>query len=182
MQEAQAHHKLKQLLSSRAGSGWPHGLTLTRLVARSLRRCDHSLFPIREGQRSDWMLSLLLPAVLSDAPIALVASESLQRRILQQELPRLRSAGLVRPLWQGTRPPASPCLWMLSPGELVKVWQSHQLGEHQLLCAEAEQLEELLGDGQAIRIEPEHWDQLRRANRTCARAWCNCMSASAGSC
>ncbi len=160
MQEAQAHRKLKQLLSSRAGSGWPHGLTLTRLVARSLRRCDHSLFPIREGQRSDWMLSLLLPAVLSDAPIALVASESLQRRILQQELPRLRSAGLVRPLWQGTRPPASPCLWMLSPGELVQVWQNKQLGPHQLLCAEAEQLEELLGEGQAIRIEPEHWDQL----------------------
>lgn len=160
MQEAQAHHKLKQLLSSRAGSGWPHGLTLTRLVARSLRRCDHSLFPIREGQRSDWMLSLLLPAVLSEAPVALVASEPLQRRLLQQELPLLRSAGLVRPLWQGTTPPSSPCLWMLSPGELVQVWQSHQLGEHQLLCAEAEQLEELLGDGQAIRIEPEHWDQL----------------------
>ena len=160
MQEAQAHHKLKQLLSSRAGSGWPHGLTLTRLVARSLRRCDHSLFPIREGQRSDWMLSLLLPAVLSEAPVALVASEPLQRRLLQQELPLLRSAGLVRPLWQGTTAPSSPCLWMLSPGELVQVWQSHQLGEHQLLCAEAEQLEELLGDGQAIRIEPEHWDQL----------------------
>ena len=66
----------------------------------------------------------------------------------------------MRPLWQGTTPPGSPCLWMLSPGELVQVWQSHQLGEHQLLCAEAEQLEELLGDGQAIRIEPEHWDQL----------------------
>jgi ATP-dependent DNA helicase DinG len=49
---------------------------------------------------------------------------------------------------------------MLSPGDLVQVWQSNQLGEHQLLCAEAEQLEELLGDGQAVRIEPEHWDQL----------------------
>ena len=160
MQEAQAHHKLKQLLGSRAGSGWPHGLTLTRLVARSLRRSDHSLFPIREGQRSEWMLSLLLPAVLSEAPIALVASEPLQRRLLQHELPLLRSAGLVRPLWQGTTTPASPCLWMLSPGDLVQVWQSNQLGEHQLLCAEAEQLEELLGDGQAVRIEPEHWDQL----------------------
>ena len=56
-------------------------------------------------------------------------------------------------------PPAS-CLWMLSPGELVQVWQNKQLGPHQLLCAEAEQLEELLGEGQAIRIEPEHWDQL----------------------
>ena len=106
MQEAQAHRKLKQLLSSRAGSGWPHGLTLTRLVARSLRRCDHSLFPIREGQRGEWLLSLLLPAVLSEAPVALIASQSLRRRILQQELPLLRSAGLVRPLWQGTSPPA----------------------------------------------------------------------------
>lgn len=160
MQEAQAHRKLKQLLSSRAGSGWPHGLTLTRLVARSLRRCDHSLFPIREGQRGEWLLSLLLPAVLSEAPVALIASQSLRRRILQQELPLLRSAGLVRPLWQGTSPPTSPCLWMLSPGDLVQVWQQGQLGKHQLLCAEAEQLEELLGEGQAIRIEPEHWDRL----------------------
>ena len=131
MQEAQAHRKLKQLLSSRAGSGWPHGLTLTRLVARSLRRCDHSLFPIREGQRGEWLLSLLLPAVLSEAPVALIASQSLRRRILQQELPLLRSAGLVRPLWQGTSPPTSPCLWMLSPGDLVQAWQQGQLGKHQ---------------------------------------------------
>ena len=40
-----------------------------------LRRRDHSLFLIHEGQ-PDWLLSLLLPLLLSEEPIALVASEN----------------------------------------------------------------------------------------------------------
>ncbi len=74
MLEAQAHHKLKQLLALSGRRSWPHGLTLTRLVARSLRRGDHSLFPIHEGDPSEWLLSLLLPLLLSEEPVALVAS------------------------------------------------------------------------------------------------------------
>ena len=39
MLEAQAHHQIKTLLRQEE-SDWPHHLTLSRLVARSLRRRD----------------------------------------------------------------------------------------------------------------------------------------------
>ncbi|MFS6819499.1 hypothetical protein AAF134_10245 [Synechococcus lacustris Tous-12m] len=44
MLEAQAHLRLKQLLKQGGGSSWPHHLTLTRLVARSLRRGTTAYF------------------------------------------------------------------------------------------------------------------------------------------
>ena len=84
MLEAQAHQRLKQLLSVSDGSLWPHHLTLTRLVARSLRRGDHSLFPISADNNCSWLLSLLVPVMLTERPVALVASEELQRRLLQR--------------------------------------------------------------------------------------------------
>ena len=60
MLEAQAHLRLKQLLKQGGGSSWPHHLTLTRLVARSLRRGDHSLFPVSATVDRPWLLGLLL--------------------------------------------------------------------------------------------------------------------------
>jgi len=55
MLEAQAHLRLKQLLKQGGGSSWPHHLTLTRLVARSLRRGDHSLFPVSATVDRPWL-------------------------------------------------------------------------------------------------------------------------------
>ena len=163
MLEAQAHLRLKQLLKQGGGSSWPHHLTLTRLVARSLRRGDHSLFPVSATVDRPWLLGLLLPVLMANHPVLLVASEALQRRLLQRELMLLAEVGLRRPLWQGINPPHEPGLWMVSPAELVQIWRSGNLGEYQLVCAEAEELEELLRQGQAIRLTPKDWDQLGRA-------------------
>lgn len=104
MLEAQAHHRLKQLLRESGGSNWPHHLTLTRLVARSLRRGDHSLFPVSATADRPWLLGLLLPVLMADYPVLIVASESLQRRLIKRELASLAAVGLQRPLWQGESP------------------------------------------------------------------------------
>jgi len=163
MLEAQAHDRLKRLLQAAAGSPWPHHLTLTRLVARSLRRHDHSLFPLNSAGDRPWLLSLLMPLALSDQPVALVSSQTLRQRLLRQEWPQLTAAGLGRPLWQGTTTPPSPGLWLLDPEELVQVWRSGRLGDHQLVCAEAEQLEPMLRDAQSLRLTPPDWDALALA-------------------
>jgi len=163
MLEAQAHLRLKQLLKDGAGSSWPHHLTLTRLVARSLRRGDHSLFPVSATADRPWLLSLLLPVLMAEQPVLLIASEQLQRRLLQRELAALAAVGLRRPLWQGVNPPHTSGLWMVNAAELVEIWRRNQLGEHQLICAEAEEFEEQLRQAQAICLEPQHWDQLGRA-------------------
>lgn len=163
MLEAQAHDRLKRLLQASTGSPWPHHLTLTRLVARSLRRRDHSLFPLSAAGDRPWLLSLLVPLVLSDQPVALLASPALRQRLLRQEWPQLREAGLGRPLWQGTAPPADAGLWLMEPEELVQIWRGGHLGNHQLVCVEADQLEAMLRQAQTLRIHPQDWDALALA-------------------
>ncbi|MFS6819500.1 hypothetical protein AAF134_10250 [Synechococcus lacustris Tous-12m] len=44
-----------------------------------------------------WLLGLLLPVLMANHPVLLVASEALQRRLLQRELMLLAEVGLRRP-------------------------------------------------------------------------------------
>jgi ATP-dependent DNA helicase DinG len=76
------------------------------------------------------------------------------------EWPRLRSAGLALPCWQGPDAPASVRLWLLNHRELLVAWRQGQLGERQLVIPEAERLEAELRQVLAIRLEPRHWDEL----------------------
>jgi ATP-dependent DNA helicase DinG len=160
MLEASAHQCLKSLLQGEGQPRWPHHLTLSRLVARSLRRGDHTLLRLAPGADPSWWISLLVPLALSELPLALVVSDGLRQRLLQLEWPRLRSAGLPLACWQGPGAPASARLWLLSHRELLDAWRGGCLGERQLVIPEAERLEGELRQALAIRLEPSHWDAL----------------------
>ena len=163
MLEAHAHQQLKALLVQEGAEVWPHHLSLSRLVGRSLRRGDHSLIRLAVGSSPNWWISLLVPLALSEQPLALVVSDPLRQRLLQVELPRLQRAGLALACGEGPEPPPAGMLWLLNHGELVTAWQQQRLGGRQLILPEAEQLEALLRQALAVTIEPRHWDQLRRA-------------------
>jgi ATP-dependent DNA helicase DinG len=160
MLEASAHQCLKSLLQGEGQPRWPHHLTLSRLVARSLRRGDHTLLRLAPGADPSWWISLLVPLALSEVPLALVVSDALRRRLLQLEWPRLRGAGLPLACWQGPDAPASARLWLLSHRELLDAWRGGGLGERQLVIPEAERLEAELRQALAIRLEPRHWNEL----------------------
>jgi ATP-dependent DNA helicase DinG len=163
MLEASAHLHLKALLRSEGEPRWPHHLTLSRLVARSLRRGDHTLVALTPGMESSWWPSLLVPLALSEAPLTLVVSDPLRRRLLQLEWPRLRAVGLHLPCWEGSAAPSGAQLWLLSPGQLVEAWQRGELGDRQLVIPEAERLDEALCSALEVLIQPADWDGLRRA-------------------
>ncbi|HYP03652.1 MAG TPA: helicase, partial [Cyanobium sp.] len=141
MLEASAHQHLKALLQREGAPRWPHHLTLSRLVARSLRRADHTLVRLAPGTDPSWWISLLVPLALSETPLALVVSDALRQRLLQVEWPRLRSVGLALPCWEGPSPPPTAPLWMLNHRELLLTWRQGGLGERQLVIPEAENLE-----------------------------------------
>jgi len=164
MLEARAHHHLKELLRGEGRLAWPHHLSLSRLVARSLRRGDHTLVRLAPGSDPSWWLGLLVPLALSEAPVALVASAALRQRLLQVELPRLAAAGLGLPCGEGPEPPAQLRLWLLSHAELIRLWQRQRLGERQLVIPEVELLDGQLRQALEVVIEPRHWDALRRAH------------------
>ncbi|MFM9046586.1 MAG: helicase [Cyanobium sp.] len=163
MLEASAHLHLKALLRSEGEPRWPHHLTLSRLVARSLRRADHTLVALTPGMESSWWPSLLVPLALTEVPLALVVSDALRRRLIQVEWPRLRAVGLQLPCWEGSAAPEGALLWLLSPGQLVEAWRRGELGDRQLVIPEAERLDEALCKALEVLIQPGDWDGLRRA-------------------
>jgi ATP-dependent DNA helicase DinG len=165
MLEAQAHHQLKALLQREGGEPWPHHLSLSRLVARSLHRCDHTLVRLAPGSDPAWLIGLLVPLALSETPLALVVSAPLRQRLLQMELPRLAAADpqLALPCVEGPEP-CSARVWLLSHEELVQAWRLGRLGDRQLVIPEAEHLDGALRQALEIRLEPGHWDQLGRAH------------------
>ena len=85
MLEAQAHLQLKTLLRQGA-SDWPHHLTLSRLVGRSLRRRDSTLIHLAPSSEERWWLGLLVPLCLGTREIALVINAKQRRRLQQVEL------------------------------------------------------------------------------------------------
>lgn len=165
MLEAQAHHQLKALLQREGGEPWPHHLSLSRLVGRSLRRGDQTLVRLAPGSDASWLIGLLVPLALSEAPLALVVSASLRQRLLQVELPRLAAAdpSLALPCYEGEDPgPAR--LWLLDHAGLVRAWRQGRLDDRQLVIPEAELLDEALRQAMEIRISPADWDRLGRAH------------------
>ena len=94
MLEARAHNQLKQLFENNA-SPWPHNLTLSRLVARTLRRHDNAFIELETGSQDFWWLGLLIPLCLDSSKCGLVLSPKKRKQLLNFELPRLQVEGFV---------------------------------------------------------------------------------------
>ena len=161
MLEAQAHSHLKTLLRQDE-SNWPHHLTLSRLVGRSLRRGDRTLLRLPPGPGERWWLGLLMPLYLQPSSAVLVLTERQKRRLLQVELPRLKSKGFRLACWSGPSPPASGQLWLLDHKGLIRAYRNQQLKQRPLLIPDIDQLSCRLRQHMAIRIDVSHWEELRQ--------------------
>ena len=162
MLEAQAHSHLKTLLRQDE-SNWPHHLTLSRLVGRSLRRGDRTLLRLPPSPGERWWLGLLMPLCLQPSSAVLVLSEAQKRRLLQVERPRLQSQGFRLACWSGSSPPPAEQLWLLDHAGLIRAQNNQLLGQRPLLIPEIDQLSSRLRRQMAIRIEATHWEELRQA-------------------
>jgi hypothetical protein len=90
MLEARAHQQLKTLLQHDRVA-WPHHLTLSRLIARSVRRGDRALIQLTPGSEEQWWLGLLVPLCLQRHRCVLVLEADQRRRLLQVERPSLQA-------------------------------------------------------------------------------------------
>ena len=162
MLEAQAHSHLKTLLRQDE-SNWPHHLTLSRLVGRSLRRGDRTLLRLPPSPGERWWLGLLMPLCLQPSSAVLVLSEAQKRRLLQVERPRLQSQGFRLACWSGSSPPPAEQLWLLDHAGLIRAQRDQLLGQRPLLIPDIDQLSGRLRRQMAIRIEASHWEELRQA-------------------
>ena len=162
MLEAQAHSHLKTLLRQDESS-WPHHLTLSRLVGRSLRRGDRTLLRLPPSPGERWWLGLLMPLCLQPSSAVLVLNEAQKQRLLQVERPRLQSQGFRLACWSGSSPPPAEQLWLLDHAGLIRAQRDQLLGQRPLLIPDIDQLSGRLRRQMAIRIEATHWEELRQA-------------------
>jgi ATP-dependent DNA helicase DinG len=90
--EVEVHQQLRAFLREQGEPYWHHHLTMARLVARALRLGRSALIQAGapSGYHGRYRLSYLMPLLLWQEPVVLVATEAVQQRLLMVEFPRLR--------------------------------------------------------------------------------------------
>ena len=94
MLEVNSHKHLKKYYQHNLVL-WPHNLTLTRLISRSLSRKDNTFIQLTSDSSDFWWPGLLIPLCLQNNNIVMILSEKQRRQLFEVELPKLRSSQLV---------------------------------------------------------------------------------------
>ena len=94
MLEVNAHEHLKKYYQNNLVL-WPHNLTLTRLISRSLIRKHNTFVQLSSDSRSFWWPGLLIPLCLHNNNIVLILSAKQRRQLFEVELPKLKASRLV---------------------------------------------------------------------------------------
>ncbi|WP_269621900.1 helicase [Prochlorococcus marinus] len=162
MIEAYAHNFIKKLLK-KDSLVWPHNLTLSRLVARSLRRRDRSIFKLKVNHHDDYWLGLLIPLCWYSSDVVLLLTAKQKQRLFQVEIPRLKDEGVNLSIWEGNTPPLDGQVWLVDHKELLTAHRKKYLKGKQLIIPEAELLSKRLREAMAMQISSANWDTLRRA-------------------
>ncbi len=168
MLEATSHKHLKDFLQTEE-IPWSHNLTLSRLVARSLRRKDRTLISLDTTSNNFWWVGLLIPLCLQNQSGVLILSPKERSYLLTFVLPKLRSKGFELSIWEGDIPPPSDNqLWLLDYYEFISSYRKGLLKYRQLIFPQADCLSEHLREVMQLRIEPSDWDKLQMS--------CPCVS------
>lgn len=164
MFEVEVHQLLRRWLREQtAEDAWPHHLSVARLAARSLRLQQPTLLhlPASGGDRL-YLRSLLLPLLLWQGPVVILAAPPLRDRLLHREFPLLQSHfNLSKPLLTADQLPRSDFqgVWLTD----LDQWRSHQADypHWPLAVMAAEDFETQLISAASAVITPQDWEVLR---------------------
>lgn len=171
MIEVEVHQQLRAFLREQGEPYWPHHLTMARLVARALRLGRSALIQAGapSGYHGRYRLSYVMPALIWDEAAILVASESVQQRLLMVEIPRLRQwISIPRAIQTGDQWPEQDFrgLLLTSP----QSWLADRLGQQQrfplsipTIIDSAEELEGLAQQHLTVTVTPADWEMLMQS-------------------
>ena len=86
--EVEVHTALRDYIRACGNRGWPHHLTMARLVARALKLGRSGLLQT-ESSFHKYCMGYLMPVLISDFPVIIVAPEDVLIRLQEQEIPKL---------------------------------------------------------------------------------------------
>tara|TARA_B100000700_G_scaffold129809_1_gene145436 strand:- start:156 stop:1604 length:1449 start_codon:yes stop_codon:yes gene_type:complete len=160
MLEANSHKYLKKYYQNNVAL-WPHNLTLTRLISRSLSRKDNTFIQLISDSRNSWWPGLLIPLCLYNKNIVLILSEKQRRQLLEVELPKLRSSQLIFDYVEGIElTPSDKKIWVLRYQDLIFANEKGLLNNRQLIFPESEFMSAELRETMSIKITPKDWEHL----------------------
>ena len=163
MIEVEVHSSLRAFLKAQDHIDWPHHLTMARLIARALRLGRSALIQTSSSV-GRYCFSYLMPALLGDWSVVLVAPESVQQSLLQQEIPLLQD-------WLQTKKKVRiDDRWREEDGLLIttpQAWLSDRLNQHGRFPPHiltiidcAEDLEAWVSKELTITLEMGNWYEL----------------------
>ncbi len=168
MIEAEVHQQLHRFLQQQGDPYWVHHLTMARLVARALRVGRSALMQTGTHQ-GHYRLSYLVPLLMWDGPVILVAPQTLHQRLTLVEIPRLRQyvpdhkAITIAPQWPGDD---FQGLLITTP----EAWLGDRFGRTGKFPAEiptiidgADDLEQWTRELLTNQIQPQDWETLMGA-------------------
>jgi len=160
MLEANSHKHLKQYYQNNLVL-WPHNLTLTRLISRSLIRKDNTFIQLSSDSRNFWWPGLLIPLCLYDNNIVLILSEKQRRQLFDVELPKLKASRLVFDYVEGIELISSDKkICVLTYQDLLYVNEKDLLKNRQLVFPESEFMSTELRESMSIKITTKDWERL----------------------
>lgn len=171
MIEVEVHQQLRAFLRQQGESYWPHHLTMARLVARALRLGRSALLQTGafSGYHERYRLSYLVPVLMWQEAVILVAPESVHQRLLMVEIPQLQQwIRLSKPIQTGDRFPHANFQGLLLT--TPQAWLSDRLlnqgrfpdGIPTILDG-ADDLEVWVQAQMTVDIQPSDWDTLMLA-------------------
>ncbi|MEO1375960.1 MAG: ATP-dependent DNA helicase [Cyanobacteria bacterium J06635_10] len=172
MIEAEVHISLHNFLRSQAGfPSWPHHLTMARLVARALRVGRSALIQVGAacGYQGQYRTSFVASALMWHGAVIIVATQAVQQRLLQVEIPRLQKWLKVnKPIIVGDTLPAGDFggILIVSPSAWLKAQLSENNGfppDIPTIIDGVDDLEDWIREQLTISIEPPDWEQLMLA-------------------
>ena len=162
MLEVLAHTQLKQLLK-REPLTWPHNLTFSRLVARSIRRNDMAIIQYEIANPDDFWPGLLIPICFNPSSLVLILSEKSRLHLLNVEIPRLQKIGFDLACWQEDEPPPGNQLWTLNTSKFLNVFEKGYLKGKYLIFLESNLIVDRLIESISLEFKPQDWNRIIRA-------------------
>ncbi len=172
MIEAEVHLSLHNFLRSQAGfPSWPHHLTMARLVARALRVGRSALIQVGAacGFQGRYRTSFVASALMWQGPVIIVATPSVQQRLLQVEIPRLQEwLQIDKSIRTGNTFPNSDFQGLLVTSP--QAWLSAQLGNKgnfpkdvPTIIDGVDDLEDWVREQLTVSLTAQDWQQLMLA-------------------
>ena len=163
MIEVEVHSSLRDYLRVYGDRDFPHHLTMARLIARTLR-LNRSALMQTGSSVSKYCLSYLMPLLISELSVIIVAPLTTQEYLLSVEIPRLQEwLGTKKKVRIGDRWQAEDRLLLTSPAS----WLGDRLNNERRFPAsiptiieKADYLEEWTRELLTSSILPGDWNQL----------------------